>query len=63
MTDTNVPRAIDVEASIARWRLTLARFADNDNDSLGMRAGAMVAMMRLPLAATAALAACLRFLP
>ncbi|MCJ2124599.1 hypothetical protein [Methylobacterium sp. J-077] len=62
MTDTNATRAIDVEASVARWHLTLARLADNDNEPRGMRARAMATMLGLPLASTAAVAACLRFL-
>ncbi|MCJ2086997.1 hypothetical protein MKK88_13500 [Methylobacterium sp. E-005] len=64
MTDTSATRTTDVEASIARWHLTLARLADNDNDNepRGMRAGAMATMLGLPLASTTAVAACLRFL-
>ena len=62
MTDTNATRAIDVEASVARWHLTLARLADNDNEPRGMRAGAMATMLGLPLASTVAVAAFLRFL-
>lgn len=62
MTDTNATRALAVEASLARWHLTLARLADNDNEPRGLRAGAMATMLVLPLVSTAAVAACLRFL-
>ncbi|MCJ2035542.1 hypothetical protein [Methylobacterium sp. J-068] len=62
MTETNASGAMHTEVVIARWHLTLARFADNDNEPRGMRAAAMVAVVGLPLASTAALAACLRFL-
>ena len=62
MTDANVSRATNPQTDVARWNLTLANLASNDNEPPGMRAGTMAPVLGMPLASTTAVAACLRFL-
>ena len=55
-------RTVTPGEAIARWHLGLAMQACNDNMPTTGRGLLMTAALGVPLASTAALAACLRFL-
>ncbi|WP_187276165.1 hypothetical protein [Methylobacterium sp. WL116] len=62
MAGMNASRKVDPIAVVERWHLTLGTLADNDNERRGVRTTTLAAVLSLPIASTAVVAACLRFL-